>query len=106
MVLFLNLKYNYEDTYFIAPFKVGILHQCSVSQFSLEEIVSVLVQDVLENLVQLGVVVESQVIVLCQVLGFHAEGAHRLTDVLIRHPYREEVGCAFLIRFKMQNIIF
>ena len=57
----------------------------------------VLVQDVLEDLVQLGVIIEGQVIILCQVLGFHAEGAHRLADILICDPYREEVGCAFLI---------
>ena len=57
---------------------------------------SVLIQDVLEDLVQLGVVVQGQVIVLRQVLGFPAKGAHSLADVLIRHHDCEEVCCAFL----------
>lgn len=57
---------------------------------------SVLVQDVLEDLVKLGVVIQGQVIVLRQVLWFPAEGTHRLADVLIRHHDCEEICCAFL----------
>ena len=63
---------------------------------------SVLVQDVLEDLVQLGVVIQGQVIVLRQVLGFPAEGAHSLADVLVRHHDCEEVCCAFLSKLIFQ----
>ena len=72
------------------------LHQSSVAKLSLEEIVSVLVKNVLQDLVQLGVVVQRQVIILRKVLGFPTEGAHSLADVLICHHNREEVCGAFL----------
>ena len=53
---------------------------------------SVLVQNVLQYLVQLGVVVQGHLVVLRQVGGLPAEGADHLTDVLVGDDDCEVVG--------------
>ena len=80
----------------VAPLEVGILHQSSVSQFPLEEVVSVLVENILQYLVQLGVVVQSHLVVLRQIGGLPAEGTDHLADVLVRDDDGEVVGGAVL----------